>query len=119
MYINPTQMRVMVQCGAHHAPFFSDPQWPARRIFQAYLRTYPTKAERTMPRPKEIDRAYKAFQHQHPGPRPNEHEALNNGDTKQEDPGLSAEGWTQHTILLLALNGHKHATRTVQRHHMW
>ena len=30
VYITPTQMRVMAQCGAHHAPFLSDTQWPAR-----------------------------------------------------------------------------------------
>ena len=30
----------------------------------------------------------------------------------------SAEGWTPPTILLLAPNSHKHATRTVQRHHI-
>ena len=39
VYITPTQMRVMAQCRAHHAPFLSDPQRPAPRIFQAYLRT--------------------------------------------------------------------------------
>ena len=26
VYISPMQMRVMAQCGAHHAPFPSDPQ---------------------------------------------------------------------------------------------
>ena len=25
-YITPTQMRIMAQCEAHHAPFLSDPQ---------------------------------------------------------------------------------------------
>ena len=37
VYITQTQMRVMAQCGAHHAPFLSDPQWRTRRVFQAYL----------------------------------------------------------------------------------
>ena len=35
VYITPTQVKVMAQCGAHQAPFLSDPQWPARRVFQA------------------------------------------------------------------------------------
>ena len=51
-----------------------------------------------------------------PRPRPSEHETPNNSGTTQEDPTRSAEGWTPPTILLLAPNGHKHATRTVQRH---
>ena len=42
LYITLTQMKVMAQCGAHHAPFVSDPQWLARRIFEAYLRTCAT-----------------------------------------------------------------------------
>ena len=117
VYITPTQMRIMAQCDAHHAPFFSDPQWPARYVFQAYLRACATKAGRDMPGPKDIDTAYKAFQRQHPRPRPSEHETPNNGRTTQEEPTRSAEGWTPATILLLAPNGHKHATRTVQRHH--
>ena len=117
VYITPTQMRVMAQCGAQHAPFLADPQWPARLIFQAYLRTCATKAGRTMPGPKDVDAAYKAFQQQHPRARPNEHEAPNDGDTKREEPTPSGEGWTPPTILLLAPNAHKHATRTVQRHH--
>ena len=29
VYITPTQMKIMAQCDAHHAPFLSDPQWPA------------------------------------------------------------------------------------------
>ena len=70
-----------------------------------------------MPGPKDINTAYKAFDHQHPRPRPNEQEAPNDGDRMQEEPTPSAEGWTPPTILLLAPNGHKHATRTVQRHH--
>ena len=37
VYITPTQMKIMAQCDAHHAPFLSDPQWPARRVFGAYL----------------------------------------------------------------------------------
>ena len=73
VYITPTQMRVTAQWGSHHAPFLSDPQRPAGRIFQAYLRTCATKAGRTMPGPEDIDTAYKTFQYQHPRPRPNEH----------------------------------------------
>ena len=117
VYITPMQMGVMAHCGAHHVPFLSDPQWPARRIFQAYLRTCATKAGRTMPGPKDINAAYKAFQDQHPRPRPNEHGAPNDGHTKREEPTPLGEGWTPPSILLLASNGHKHATRTVQRHH--
>ena len=115
-YIIPTQMRVMAQCGARHGPFLSDPQWPAGPIFQAYLRTCATKAGRTMPGPWAMDAVYKAFEHQHPRPHPNEHEADNDGDTKREEPTPSSKGCTQPTILLLAPNRHKHATRTVQRH---
>ena len=70
-----------------------------------------------MPGPKDIDTAYTAFQRQHPRPRPSEHETPNDGGTTQEEPAPSAEGWTPPTILLLAPNGHKHATRTVRRHH--
>ena len=70
-----------------------------------------------MPGPKDIDTAYTAFQRQHPRPRPSEHETLNDGGTMQEEPTPSAEGWTPPTMLLLARNGQKHATRTVQRHH--
>ena len=117
VYITPTQMRIMAQCDAHHAPFFSDPQWPARHVFQAYPRACATKAGRDMPGPKDIDTAYTAFQRQHPRPRPSEHETRNDGGTMQEEPTPSPEGWTPPTILLLAPNGHKHATRTVQRHH--
>ena len=117
VYINPTQMRIMAQCDAHHAPFLSDPQWRARHVFQAYLRACATKAGCDMPGPKDIDTAYKALQRQHPRPRPSEHETPNNGGTTQEEPTPSAEGWTPPTILLLAPNGHRHATRTVQRHH--
>ena len=112
VYITSTQMRVMAQCRAHHAP-----QWPARRIFQAYLCTCTTKAGRTMPGPKDIDTAYKTLQQQLPRPRPNEHEAPNDGGTKQEECTPSAEGRTPPTVLLLAPNGDKHATCTVQRHH--
>ena len=110
VYITPTQMRDMTQCGAHPASFLSDPQWPARRIFQA-------KAGRTMPGPKDIDTAYKTFQRQHPRPRLNEQEASNDSGTKQGEPTPSAEGGTQPTIMLLAPNSHKQATRTVQWHH--
>ena len=117
VYITPTQMKIMAQCDAHHAPFLSDPQWPARRVFQSYLRACATKAGRDMPGPKDIDTADKDFQRQHPRPRPSEHETPNDGSTTQEEPTPSAEGWAPPTILLLALNGHKHATRTVQRHH--
>ena len=49
VYITPTQMKIMAQCDAHHAPFLSDPQWPARHVFQAYLRACATKAGRDMP----------------------------------------------------------------------
>ena len=117
VYITPTQMKIMAQCDAHHAPFLSYPQWPARHVFQAYLRACATKAGRDMPGPKDIDTAYTAFQRQHPRPRPSEHETPNDGGTTQGEPTPSAEGWTPPTILLLAPNGHKHATRTVQRHH--
>ena len=117
VYINPTQMKIMAQCTAHHAPFLSDLQLPARRVFQAYLRACATGAWRKMPGPKDIDTAYKAIQHQHPRPRPSKHETPNNGSTTQKEPTPSAEGWIPPTILLLAPNGHKHATRTVQRHH--
>ena len=70
-----------------------------------------------MPGPKDIDTAYKAFGRQHTRPCPSEHEAPNDGNTTQEEPTTSAEGWTPPTILLLAPNSHKHATHTVQRHH--
>ena len=33
VYITPTQMKIMAKCDAHHAPFLSDPQWPARHVF--------------------------------------------------------------------------------------
>ena len=52
VYITPTQMQIMAQCDAHHAPFLSDPQWPARHVFQAYLRACATKPGRDMPGPK-------------------------------------------------------------------
>ena len=117
VYIMPTQMKVRAQCGAHHAPFLSDRQWPPRRIFQAYCRTCAMKAGRTMPGPKDIDAAYKAFQHQHPRLRPNEDDTPDEGDTQREEPTPSGEGLAPPTILLLAPNGHKHATRTIQRHH--
>ena len=58
-----------------------------------------------------------ALRQQQPRPRSNEHKAPNDVDTKQKERTLVAEGWTTPTILLLALNGHKQATRTVQRHH--
>ena len=116
VYITPTQMRIMAQCDAHRAPFLSDPQWPARHVFQAYLRTCATKAGRDMPGPKDIDTAYTAFQN--PRPRPSEQETPSDGGTTQEEPTPSAEGWTPPTILLLAPNSHQHATRTVQRHHV-
>ena len=70
-----------------------------------------------MPGLKDIDTAYKTFQHQHPRLRPSELGTPNNSGTKQEEPTPSAEGWTSPTILLLTPNGHKHATCTVQRHH--
>ena len=117
VYITPTQMKIMAQCDAHHAAFLSDPQWPAHRVFQVYLRACATKADREMPGPKDINTAYKGFQRQQPRPRPTEHETPNNGNTTQEERSPSAESWTPPTILLLAPNGHKHATRTVQRHH--
>ena len=117
VYITPTQMKIMAQCDAHHALFLSDPQWPARRVLQVYFRACATKAGRDMPGPKDIDTAYKAFRRQQPRPRLSEHEAPIDGNTKQEEPTTSGEGWTPPTILLLAPNSHKHATRTVQRHH--
>ena len=107
----------MAQCDAHHALFLCDPQWPARHVFEAYLRACARKAGRDMPGPKDIDTAYKAFQRQHPRPRPSERETRNDRGTTQEEPSPSAEGWTPPTILLLAPNGHMHAIRTVQRHH--
>ena len=70
-----------------------------------------------MPGPKDIDPAYKTFEHKHPRPRPSEQESPNNGGKQQEESTLSAEGWTPPTILLSAPNGRKHAARTVQRHH--
>ena len=66
VYITPTQMKIMAECDADHAPFLSDPQCPARCVFQAYLRACATKAECEMPGPKDIDTASKAF----PRPRP-------------------------------------------------
>ena len=117
VYITPTQMKIMAQCNAHRAPFLSDQQWPARRVLQAYLRACATKAGLEMPGPKHINTAYKAFQRQPPRPRPSQHETPNDGSTTEEEPTPSAEDWTPPTILLLAPNGHKHATRTVQRHH--
>ena len=116
-YITSTQMKIMAQCDAHHAPFLPDLQWRARRVFQAYLRACATKAGRDMPGPKDIDTAYNAFRRQHPRTRPSEHEAPNDGNTTQEEPISSAEGRTPPTILLLPPNSHKHATRTVERHH--
>ena len=117
VYITPTQMKIMAQCDAHHAPFLSDPQWPARRVSQVYLCACATKAGRDMPEIKDIDTAYKAFRRQHPRPRPSEHDPPNDGKKMQDEPTPSAKGWTPPTILLLAPNSHKHATRTVQRHH--
>ena len=114
VYITPTEMKIMAPCDAQHAPFLSDLQWPARRVFQAYLRACATKAGREMLGPKDIDTACKAFWRQHPRPRPSEHETPNDGNTTQEEPTPSAEGWTPPTILLLAPNSHKHATRTLQ-----
>ena len=70
-----------------------------------------------MPGPKDIDTAYRTFQHKHPRPRPSEHKTPNDRSTKQEELTPSAQGWTPPTILLLAPTGHKHATRTIQRHH--
>ena len=117
VYITPTQINIMAQCDARHASFPSDPQWPARRVLQAYLHPCATKAGREMPGPKDIDTAYKAFQREQPRLRPNEHETPNNDNTMQEQPSPSAEAWTPPTVLLLAPNGHKYATCTVQRHH--
>ena len=57
VYITPTQMKIMAQCEAHHASFLSDPQWPARRVFQAYLRACATRAGREMPGHEDIDTA--------------------------------------------------------------
>ena len=117
VYITRTQMKIMAQCDTHQAPFLSDAQWPAPRVFQAYLRACATRAGRDVPGPKDIDTAYKAFQRQHPRPRPSERSTPNDGSTLQEEPTLSAEGWTPPTMLLLAPNGQKHAACTVQRHH--
>ena len=102
VYITPRQMKIVAQCDARHASFLSDPQWPARRVFQAYLRACATKAGREMPGPKDIDTAYKSFQRQHPWPRPSEHETPNDGNTMHKEPTPSAKGWTAPTILLLA-----------------
>ena len=117
VYITLTQMKVMAQGGAHHAPFLSDPQWPARRILQAYPHACATKAGREMRGPKDIDKGYRTFQHQQPRPRLSEHETPDDGSAMQEEPTPSAKGWTPPTILLLAPNGQKHNTRTVQQHH--
>ena len=108
VYITPTQMKIMAECDAHHALFLSNPQWPARRDFQAYLRAWATKAGRNMPGPKDIDTAYKAFQRQHPRPRPSEAETPYDSSTTHEEPTPSAEGWTPPIILLLAPNGYLH-----------
>ena len=70
-----------------------------------------------MPGPKDIDTAYKAFQRRHPPRRMSKHETPNYSSTTQEKPTPSAEGWAPPNIPLLAPNSHKHATRTVQRHH--
>ena len=70
-----------------------------------------------MPRPKDITAAYKGIQRLHPRPRLNEREAPINGETKREKPIPSGEGWAPPTILPLAPNRHKQATRTIQRHH--
>ena len=35
IYVTPTQVHTRAQCGANHAQFLSDPQWPARHVFQA------------------------------------------------------------------------------------
>ena len=70
-----------------------------------------------MPGPKDINAAYKAFQHQHPQPRPSKHEAPRDADTKRDEPTQLGEGWAPPTILLLAPNRHKDTTLTVQRHH--
>ena len=102
VYITPTQMKVMAQCGAHHAPLPSDRQWPARRVFQTYLRACATKAGREVPGPNDINTAYKTFQHQHPRPHPSKHETPNDGSTKHDKPTPSAQGWIPPTILLLA-----------------
>ena len=64
IYITPTLMKIMAQCDAHHGPFLSDPQWPARCVFRAYLRACGTRAGCDMPGPKDIDTAYKAFRPQ-------------------------------------------------------
>ena len=53
-----------------------------------------------MPGPKDIDAAYKAFQHKHPRPCLKEHKAPNEGNTKREGPNPSGEGWTPPTILV-------------------
>ena len=57
VYITPTQMRIRAQCNAHHAPFLSDPQWPASRVLQAYLCACATKAGRGVLGLKDIDMA--------------------------------------------------------------
>ena len=110
-------MNVMALCGAYHAPFLSDAQWPARRIFEAYLGTCAAKAGRTMPGPNDIDAAHKEVQHQHPRPHLSKPEAPNDGNTKRREPALSDEARAPPTILLLPPDGHKHASRTVQRNH--
>ena len=92
VYITPTQMKIMAQCDPHHAQFLSDRLWPARGVFETYLSACATKAGRDMPRPKDIDTAYKGFGRQQPRPRPGEHEAPNDGNTRQEELTPSAEG---------------------------
>ena len=103
VYITPTQMKVMAQCDAHHAPFLSDPQWPAGHVFQAYLCACATKAGRDMPGPKDIDTAYKGFQRQHPRPRPSEHETP---QRRQQDTGRA------HLVSLRLDTTHHPATST-------
>ena len=104
VYITPRQMVIMAHCRGHHAPFLASPRWLTRHDFQEYLRTCATKAGWTMPVPKDMDKAYVAFQQQHPGParksrqRSKEHTASNDGDTKQEEPILSGESWAPPTF---------------------
>ena len=68
VYITPTQMKIMAKCDTHHAPFLSDPQWPARHVFQAYLRACATKAGRDVRGPRTSTRRTQPSSASTPGP---------------------------------------------------
>ena len=68
VYITPKQMKIMAKCDTHHAPFLSDPQWPARHVFQAYLRACATKAGRDVRGPRTSTRRTQPSSASTPGP---------------------------------------------------